>query len=106
MSALTDSLWQQDLFCVIVMFALGLWCIFSQRNMIKILIGVEIMARAATLCLISAGFVLEKGAVAQAIAIMVITIDAAVVAVALALVVNAKRHFGAVNTGRLTRLRG
>jgi len=104
--SLGQAVWSQDLLVVVLLFGLGIWCIISHRNMIKILIGVEILARAVTLSLASAGYMLGEGALAQALVMMVIVIDAAVVAVALALVVNAYRHFGAVDTRRLTRLRG
>jgi len=106
MNAIPAGFWSQDLLVVALMFGLGLWCIVSQRNMIKILIGIELLARGVTLCLIAAGFGLGGGGVAQAMTIVVITLDAAVVAVALALVVNARRHYGAIDTRRLTRLRG
>lgn len=106
MSGVPAGFWSQDLFVVALMFGLGLWCILAQRNMIKILIGIELLARGVTLCFVAAGYGLGLGGVAQAATVVVITIDAVVVAIALALAVNAYRHYGAIDTRRLTRLRG
>ncbi|MCL6450758.1 MAG: NADH-quinone oxidoreductase subunit K [Acetobacteraceae bacterium] len=100
------TLWRSDLAAVVIMVGLGLFCVATQRNLIKVLIGIEVLARAVTLCLVSAGLNLDKQGVASALTIVCITLDAAVVAVALALVVNAARHYGGISARRLTRLKG
>jgi NADH:ubiquinone oxidoreductase subunit K len=101
-----ESVRTLDLAALAVVFAVGLFTIISQRNMIKTIIGLEIMARGITLAFITSGYLLGQPGVAQAVTILVITIDATVVALALALMVNAHRHFGGLDLSKLTRLRG
>jgi len=90
----------------VVIFVLGLFCIVANRSMIKTLIGIEILNRAVTLTFISSGFFGGKIALAQSVAVLSITIDAVVVAVALSIIINAKRLYGDINTELLTRLKG
>jgi len=95
-----------DFIVAIVIFVLGLLCIIINRNMIKTFIGIEILNRAITLTFISSGFLRGEIALAQAVAVLSITIDAVVVAVALSLIINAKRLYGDINSELLTRLKG
>lgn len=90
----------------VIIFVLGLFCIIANRNMIKTLIGIEILNRAITLTFVSTGFYRGESALAQAVAVLSITIDAVVVAIALSLIINAKRLYGDVNSELLTRLKG
>ncbi len=91
---------------VAVLAGLGLWAIFTQSSMIKLLIGLEVIARGATLAVVAAGVVQRQPGLAQVMAILIITIDAAVVALGLAMVAGARQHFGLPDVRRLTRLRG
>lgn len=90
----------------VVVFVLGLLCIIINRNMIKTFIGIEILNRGITLLVVSSGFYRGQTAIAQTIAVLSITIDAVVVAIALSLIINAKRLYGDVNSQLLTRLKG
>ena len=51
----------------LIIFLLGLFCVISQRNLIKIVIGIEIMGKAVILNFITAGFYQNNSGVAQAI---------------------------------------
>ncbi|MGI6554379.1 MAG: NADH-quinone oxidoreductase subunit NuoK [Bacillota bacterium] len=95
-----------ELIAAVAILVLGLLCIIINRNMIKTFIGIEILNRAITLILVSSGFYRGEAALAQAVAVLSITIDAVVVAVALSLIINAKRLYGDVNSKLLTRLKG
>jgi NADH:ubiquinone oxidoreductase subunit K len=75
----------------VVIFLLGLYCVISQQNLIKIVIGIEIMGKAVILNFITAGFYQNNSGIAQAIVMTAILIDAVIVAVVLALIVNVFR---------------
>src|SRR5690554_6811030 len=95
-----------EITAAIIIMGLGLFCIIINRNLIKILIGIEILNRAVTLLLVSSGYYGSNLALAQVIAVLSITVEAIVAAVALALIINAKKLYGDVNSGLLTRLKG
>ncbi|MGE5549395.1 MAG: NADH-quinone oxidoreductase subunit NuoK [Bacteroidota bacterium] len=95
-----------DITAVFALFAIGAYAVISRRNMLKVLIGLETMSKSVLLGFILAGKVTGKLALAQSIVAILIVIDAAIIAIVLALVVNAYRHYGRIDVRRLTRLRG
>jgi NADH:ubiquinone oxidoreductase subunit K len=87
-------------------FLVGLFCIISQRNLIKIIIGIEVMSKAVILNFITAGYYQNNVAVSQAIVMTAILIDAIIVAVLLALVVNVFRLNRGILADQIARLKG
>jgi NADH:ubiquinone oxidoreductase subunit K len=85
----------------LLVFLLGLYCVISQRNLIKIVIGIEIMGKAVILNFITSGFYQGNSGVAQAIVMTAILIDAVIVAVMLALIVNVFQLSRAILADRL-----
>jgi NADH-quinone oxidoreductase subunit K len=92
---------QINMLASFILLFLGLYCIISKKNMIKMIIGIEIMAKGALLSFIASG-----GGSIQSVIIIVIAIDAIIVAVALSIVVNAWRHTRSLDVTKLTKLRG
>ncbi|MEO0225532.1 MAG: NADH-quinone oxidoreductase subunit NuoK [candidate division WOR-3 bacterium] len=92
-------------FCGILFF-IGLYCLLSMRNLIKLLIGIEVIAKGITLAIISTanakGFIFTG----QCLAITFIVIEVSVVAVALAIIINIYRHTRSLDIRKLTKLKG
>jgi NADH-quinone oxidoreductase subunit K len=93
---------QYYLYISILLFCIGLFLILTRRNAIMILLGVELLLNAANLNFI--GFAPYYSIEGQAVAIFVITLAAAEVAVALAIILNAYRRFRTVNLDSLLEL--
>jgi NADH:ubiquinone oxidoreductase subunit K len=91
------------------MFILGLYCVATKRNMIRLILGIEILVNAAnTNFIIFAayafpGFVDSLG---HSFASISIGLAGAVSAVALAIVVLIYRHYGTLDVDELNKLRG
>lgn len=79
-----------------VTFLLGLVCILAHRNLVMILIGVEIMMNAAAIAFV-AGALRWHQLEGQAFVVFIIAVAAAEVSVGLALVVSAHRRTGSVD---------
>jgi NADH:ubiquinone oxidoreductase subunit K len=90
----------------VVIFLLGLYCVISQGNLIKIVIGLEIMGKGIILNFIAAGFFQNNTGVAQALVITAILVDAVLISVILALVVDVFRHTGDIHADRIAGLKG
>jgi len=90
-------------FCILL---LGLYTVIAQRNLIKIIIGIEIMGKAVILNFITGGFYQNNTGVAQAIVVTAILIDAVIVAVILALIVNVFRLKRGILADRMALLKG
>ena len=90
----------------VVIFLLGLYCVISQGNLIKIVIGLEIMGKGIILNFIAAGFFQNNTGVAQALVITAILVDAVLISVILALIVDVFRHTGGILADRIEGLKG
>lgn len=93
------------LFLAILLFILGAACAVVRRNLIMILIGVEIMLNAAGLAFIGASLRWQQ-LDGQAFVIFILTVAASEVAVGLALVLYSYRRTGSVDANRYNLLKG
>jgi NADH-quinone oxidoreductase subunit K len=91
---------------VFILFGLGIFCLVTRRNLVKLLIGLELLSKATTLAIVWAGVVRGTPATTQTLALLVITIEALVVAVYLALVYSFHRHNQSLDTDDMRRLKG
>jgi len=94
---------------IFALFSIGFYCLAVKRNMIRILLGIEIILNAGNLAFIyfaslhsGRGFVDPLG---QSIVIMSIVLGGCVIAVGLSLVVYADKHFKTMDVRKLRRLK-
>lgn len=95
-----------NLIFVGLLFFIGLYCLLTSRNMIKLLIGLEIMAKSAVLAFITAGYARGETFFTQSLVITFIVVEVSIVAVAMALVINAYKNTGSLDIRSLTKLKG
>lgn len=81
------------------LLGIGLIGTMLSRNVVKTIIGVELMSKAVLLNFIAGGY-----AGAQAIVVLLVLIDAIVVAVMMGLAVATYRHYGTLDIEQLGRL--
>ncbi|MCK4438650.1 NADH-quinone oxidoreductase subunit NuoK [Candidatus Bathyarchaeota archaeon] len=92
---------------IFLQFVIGLGCLMVKRDMVRLLIGVEILFNAANLCFIAlsshlTGFI---DPLPQSIVMMAIVLDGSVIAVGLVIVINAYKHYGTLDVRKLRRLK-
>jgi len=92
---------------VALLIVIGLACLMVKRDMVRILIGVEILFNAANLNFVAlsiqtSGFV---DPLAHSVVMMAIVLDGCVIAVGLAMALNVYRHYGTLDIRKLRRLR-
>jgi len=90
-----------DFVAVATLFGLGLFCLFSKTNLIKIVIGIELMGKGVTLSFILGGFLNSNVGLSQGVVFTIIAIEAVVAALALALVIISKGSLGTINVEEL-----
>jgi NADH-quinone oxidoreductase subunit K len=89
------------------LFAIGLACLTLKRDLVRLLIGVEILFNAANLLFIAfstqnTGFI---DPYPQSLVMMAIVLDGTVIAVGLALVLNVYKHYKTIDVKKLRRLK-
>jgi NADH-quinone oxidoreductase subunit K len=90
---------------ILALFGVAMYTLLISRNLIKVVIGLQILVKAAMLALILAGRANGKIDIAQSLALTVIVADTIVAVVALALAVQVRRRFGTLDIQALTTLR-
>ena len=91
---------------VILLLITGVYCMLVSFNLIRIVIGFEILVKAATLLIILAGYVCERTALAQAVVITLIVIEIVVMVVAGGVALWAFRHNQNIDPRNLDNLKG
>jgi len=96
----------------LVLFSIGLYAVLARRNLIAILIGIELMLNAASLNFMAFGRFIEfsDGAMGTAASgpifvLFIIGLAAAEVAIALSIVIAVYRQRSHINVDALTELR-
>ena len=93
------------LVAIIGLLAIGLYALLISRNLIKIVVGLQILVKGAMLGLIAAGQLAGQAEVGESLALTVIVVDTIVAVVGLALAVQVRRHFGTLDVRALSTLK-
>lgn len=91
---------------VILMAGIAAYCVIVSRNLIRILIGLELFTKAVTLLLVLAGMAAGKPALGQSLVITLIVVEVVVIAVAAGVVINSYMHTRSLNTHDMQELKG
>jgi NADH-quinone oxidoreductase subunit K len=91
---------------VLGLLGVGLYGLMVSRNLIKIVVALQILVKAALLGLVAAGEVSQQINLGQSLAITVLVADTVVVVVGMALAVQIRRQLGSMDIKELSSLRG
>lgn len=90
---------------VFAILGVALYGLLIMRNLIKVVVALQILVKAAVLALVAAGYAHGNVALGSSLAITVIVADTIVAVVALALVVQVRRRFGTLDVQQLSTLK-
>ena len=89
------------------LFAVGLACLIARANLVKMVIGLELLGKGVSLLFVTGGYMSANPAngvgTSQAIVFTLIIIEAVVAGVALALVILAKRTWKTLDIATITQ---
>ena len=94
------------LFGVVALLGVGFYGLLITRNLIKVVMVLQILVKAVVLALILAGRMSGNVSVGQSTAATVIVADTIVAVVGLALAVQVRRRFGTLDVPKISTLRG
>jgi NADH:ubiquinone oxidoreductase subunit K len=106
MSSLSPEQIKLFLIAIAALFTVGLYTVIVTRNLIRTLLGLELITKAVTLLFIFIGFLSGRTGVAQALIITVIIIEVVVIAVAAGLVIGVFRHHQSLSSRNLRNMKG
>ena len=106
MIAHAQALFSTGVIFIILLSVTALYCILFSRNLIRMLIGLELLIKAVTLLIALAGYITGHMALAQTMIITLIVIEVVVIAVAAGIVIGAHGHHQSLDVRNLRNLKG
>jgi multisubunit Na+/H+ antiporter MnhC subunit len=92
--------------CGLLLMMLGVYMLVLYRNLIRLIIGVEVVAKGVTLLFLAAGLFRQDIAFIQSLIVTFIIVETVLAAVMLALVVGVHRIYGSLDIRLLSKLKG
>ncbi len=96
---------QVALIGVLGLIGIGLYGLLITRNLIKVVIALQVLVKGALLALVAAGTASGKINLGQSLAVMVIVVDTVVAVIGLALALQVKRRMGTLDVKELATLK-
>ena len=91
---------------VLCLLGIGLYGLLALRNLIKIVIVLQILGKAGLLALIAAGLAVGQVNLGQSLALTFIVADTVVAAIGLTLAVQVRRRIGTLDVREIGKLHG
>ena len=91
---------------VVLTMIVGMYCLITTRNLVRALIGLEVLTKGVTLLIILTGYVSGQIALAQSLAITLIVIEVAVIVVAVSIVLCIFRRTGGIDARSIREIKG
>jgi NADH-quinone oxidoreductase subunit K len=90
---------------ILGLLGVGVYGLLASRNMIKLIVGMQIMVKGAMLALLVSAQVVGQAEVGESMALTVIVVDTIVAVVGLSLAVQVRRHFGTMDVRAISTLK-
>lgn len=90
---------------IVLLFITGLYSLLMTRNLIRVLISLEILIKGVTLLIIIAGYAINRIALAQAMVITLIIIEVVAVATGSGIAVGLFRHYNTLDMKKIRSLK-
>jgi len=92
--------------CGLLIMMLGVYLLFMYRNLLRLIVGVELLAKGITLLFLGAGFFRQEIGFIQSLIVTFIIVETVLAAIMLALVIRAHKIYGSLDIRLLSKLRG
>ena len=89
---------------VLGLIGIGLYGLLITRNLIKVVVALQVLVKGALLAIVAAGTASGKINLGQSLAVMVIVVDTVVAVIGLALALQVKRRMGTLDVKELSTL--
>lgn len=89
-----------------LLIAIGVYGIVVTRNLMRIILSVEVLTKAVTLVMIGAGYETGKMGMAQSFVITIIVIEVMLLVIATGILFGAFKNNGSLMTDQLNNLKG
>ena len=88
-----------------VLFVIGIYSIIITRNIISIIIGLEIMTKGVTILLAAAGFFNDKADLVEPLIITMIVVEVVILIISSGYIVNIAKKYDSLDTENLKNIK-
>ncbi len=92
--------------CGILLVMVGVYMLILYRNLLRLIIGVEVVAKGVTLVFLSAGIYRQDIGLIQSLLVTFILVETVLAAVILSLSIRAQKIYGSLDIRHLSKLKG
>jgi NADH-quinone oxidoreductase subunit K len=92
--------------CGVLLMMMGVYMLILYRNILRLIIAVEIVAKGVTLIFLAAGIYRQGIGFIQSLLVTFIIVETVLAAIILALAVRAQKIYGSLDIRNLSKLRG
>ncbi len=92
--------------CGLLVMMLGVYMLILYRNLLRLIIAVEIVAKGVTLVFLAAGIYRQDIGFMQSLIVTFIIVETVLAAIMLALAVRVHKIYGSLDIRNLSKLRG
>lgn len=103
---MTVSILNFILIAIIILFGLGLYALLTMRNLVRLILALQVMVKGIIILMIVVGNVHNKMGEAQSMALTFIIADTIVAVLGMALAVQIKKITGTLDTKGISKLHG
>ena len=94
------------LIVALLLLVIGIYSLIVTRNLLRVLLSIEILIKAVTLLMIGAGYVTGNMDAAQMYVITIIVVEVMILVVAMGIAFGVYRQNGTLDTRKLNNLKG
>jgi len=93
-------------FFIALIFIIGLYCVVATFDLIRLIIGLELLIKAVTLLIIVVGYLSKHPSLAQSMVITLIVIEVVVMSIAAGVVLNIYLYNKSLDARNIRNLKG
>lgn len=90
---------------VVLVLIAGLYSLLMTKNLIRVLISIEILMKSVTLFIIVTGYIINRPALAQSMVITTTVIEVVTVATAAGIAAALSKHYNTLNIRKIRKLK-
>jgi len=93
------------LLVALLLLVIGIYCLIVTRNLIRVILGIEVLTKAATLLMIGAGYVNGHMSVAQAYVVTIIVIEVVLLIISVGIIYSIYKKTGSITVDKISNLK-
>ena len=94
------------LLVAVLLLVIGIYCLVVTRNLIRVILGIEVLTKAATLLMIGAGYENGHMDLAQSFVITIIVIEVMLLVIAVGILHSVYKKTGSIAVDKISNLKG